>query len=74
MGEVWTADRADGAFEQRVAIKLLRRGLETDTLLRRFLQERQIPARLVHPGIARLLDAGSTADGRPFFVMERVPG
>ena len=74
MGEVWAADRADGAFEQSVAIKLLRRGMETEGLLRRFLRERQILARLVHPGIARLLDAGSTADGRPYFVIERVAG
>jgi serine/threonine-protein kinase len=74
MGEVWVAERADDTVEQRVAIKLLRRGLETDTLLRRFLRERQILARLTHPGIARLLDAGSTTDGRPFFVMELVDG
>ena len=74
MGEVWAAERADGAFEQQVAIKLMRRGLETEALLRRFLRERQILARLVHPGIARLLDAGSTHDGRPYFVMERVAG
>jgi serine/threonine-protein kinase len=74
MGEVWAAERADGAFEQRVAVKLLRRGLESESLLRRFLLERRILARLVHPGIARLLDAGSTPDGRPYFVMERVEG
>ena len=74
MGEVWAAERADGAFEQQVAIKLMRRGLETEGLLRRFLRERQILARLVHPGIARMLDAGSTHDGRPYFVMERVAG
>ncbi len=74
MGEVWTAERADGAFEQRVALKLLRRGLETEGVLRRFLRERQILARLTHPGIARLIDAGSTPDGRPYFVLERVEG
>ncbi len=74
MGEVWAAERADGAFEQPVAIKLLRRGLETERLIERFLLERRILGRLVHPGIARLLDAGSTADGRPYFVMERVDG
>jgi serine/threonine protein kinase len=74
MGVVWTGERADGAFEQRVAIKLLLRGLETEALRARFLLERQILARLTHPGIARLLDAGSTADGRPYFVMELVSG
>ncbi len=74
MGEVWAAERADGTFEQRVAVKLLRRGLETDSLLRRFALERRILARLVHPGIARLVDAGSSPDGRPYFVMEHVQG
>ena len=74
MGEVWAAERADGTFEQRVAVKLLKRGLETDALLRRFARERQILARLVHPGIARLIDAGSAPDGRPYFVLERVEG
>jgi len=74
MGEVWNAERADGTFEQRVALKLLKRGLETDALLRRFALERRILGRLTHPGIARLLDAGSTADGRPYFVMEWVDG
>ena len=66
--------RADGTFEQRVALKLLKRGLETDTLVARFARERQILGRLVHPGIARLLDAGATPDGRPYFVMELVEG
>jgi serine/threonine-protein kinase len=74
MGEVWSGERADGTFEQRVALKLLKRGLETDSLLRRFALERQILARLTHPGIARLIDAGSTPDGRPYFVMEQVEG
>lgn len=64
MGEVWRGERADGAFEQQVAVKLLKLGLDTDALLRRFARERRILARLEHPGIARLLDAGSTA-GRP---------
>jgi serine/threonine-protein kinase len=74
MGEVWVAERADGTFEQRVAMKLLKRGLETDALLARFALERRILARLTHPGIARLLDAGSSGDGRPYFVLERVEG
>ena len=74
MGRVYLAERADGQFEQTVAIKVLRRGLDTDELLRRFLQERQILARLEHANIARLLDGGATEDGRPFLAMERVVG
>jgi serine/threonine protein kinase/Tol biopolymer transport system component len=72
--EVFAGERDDGAFEQRVAIKILRRGLDTDDLLARFARERQILARLEHPAISRLLDAGRLADGRPFLVMERVDG
>ncbi len=74
MGTVWLARRADGEFEKQVAIKLLKRGTETDEVLRRFRSERQILARLDHPNIARLLDAGTTDDGLPFFVMEYVAG
>ena len=74
MGTVHLAERADGQFEQRVAIKLLRHGLESREARRRFLQERQILARLEHPAIARLLDGGVTEQGVPFFVMELVEG
>jgi serine/threonine protein kinase len=74
MGTVYLAERADGAFEQRVAIKVVRRGLDTEAVLRRFLAERQILASLDHPGIARLLDGGSTPDGLPYFVMEVIDG
>jgi serine/threonine-protein kinase len=74
MGRVYTAERADGQFERTVAIKVLRRGLDTDELLGRFLRERQILARLEHANIARLLDGGATEDGRPFLAMERVEG
>lgn len=74
MGVVYLAERADGQFEQRVALKLLKRGLDTDEILARFLRERQILARLQHPGIARLIDGGATGDGRPFFAMEHVEG
>ncbi len=74
MGTVYLAIRSDHQFEQQVAIKLIKRGLDTDDILRRFYQERQILARLIHLNIARLLDAGSTEDGRPYFVMERVRG
>jgi serine/threonine-protein kinase len=73
MGEVWVADRRDGQFEQRVALKLLRKGIDSEGIRRRFVQERQLLARLDHPNIARLLDGG-TADGRPFFVLELVEG
>jgi serine/threonine-protein kinase len=74
MGEVLLAERADGLFEQRVAIKLLRRGMASDEVLERFSRERRILARLEHPHIARLLDGGATEDGRPYFVMELVEG
>jgi eukaryotic-like serine/threonine-protein kinase len=74
MGEVLLAERADGLFDQRVAIKLLRRGMASDEVLARFSRERRILARLEHPHIARLLDGGATGDGRPYFVMELVEG
>ena len=74
MGEVLLAERADGLFDQRVAIKLLRRGMASDEILARFTRERRILARLEHPHIARLLDGGATGDGRPYFVMELVEG
>jgi len=74
MGEVYNAERADGAYEQQVALKILKRGLDTCAVLRRFLQERRILARLTHPNISRLLDAGSAQDGRPYLAMERVHG
>jgi serine/threonine-protein kinase len=74
MATVYEAERSDGAYRQRVALKILRRGLDTDDLIRRFLTERQILSSLSHPNIARLLDGGSTPDGRPFLVMELVNG
>ena len=74
MGGVYLAERADGEFEQQVALKLVRAGLEASGLVRRFRHERQILARLEHPNIARLLDGGVTEDGVPFFVMEHVEG
>ncbi len=74
MGVVWLAERADDRFEHQVAIKLLKRGTDTDEVLRRFHAERRILARLDHPGIARLFDGGETDDGLPFFVMEYVAG
>lgn len=74
MGAVWLAERADGQFDQRVALKLVKRGMDTDEILARFIRERQILARLEHPNIARLLDGGVSDDGRPYFAMEYVPG
>jgi serine/threonine-protein kinase len=74
MGLVLLAERADGAFEQRVALKLIKHGVDTDEVLARFRQERQILASLNHANIARLLDGGITPDGRPFFAMEPVDG
>jgi serine/threonine-protein kinase len=72
MGEVYAASRADGVFEQRAALKLLR--YEAAGELQRFHSERRILARLEHPGIARLLDGGVAPDGRPYTVMEYVEG
>jgi eukaryotic-like serine/threonine-protein kinase len=72
MGEVYEVDRADGPFEQRAALKLTRTA--SSAQLARFNAERQILARLDHPGIARLLDGGLAPDGRPFAVMEYVEG
>ncbi len=74
MGAVWLAERADGAFRQEVAVKVLKRGLDTATVLRRFHEERQLLAGLVHRNIARLLDGGATSDGRPYLVLEHVDG
>lgn len=74
MGTVYLAARADGYFEKQVAIKVLRRGSDSEEVLRRFQSEREVLARLDHPNIARLIDAGTTADGLPYLVMEYVDG
>ncbi len=74
MGAVYLAHRADGQFEQKVAIKLIDLPLATDLFRERFRQERQILAELQHPYIARLLDGGVTADGDLYLVMEYVDG
>src|SRR5687767_8949586 len=73
MGVVHLAER-DDLFHQRVAVKIVRHGLDTPELLQRFLAERQILASLSHPNIARLLDGGVTDDGRPYLVLEYVEG
>ena len=74
MGVVYRAERADGQFEQQVAIKILPQGLDIGTARERFLLERQILARLRHPGIADLLDGGVSPDGFPYLVMELIDG
>ncbi len=74
MGTVYLAARADGYFEKEVAIKVLNRGTSTEELVRRFRAEREVLARLDHPNIARLMDAGTMEDGRPYFIMEYVEG
>jgi eukaryotic-like serine/threonine-protein kinase len=74
MGAVYLAERADNAFQKRVAIKLIKRGMDTDYILRRFRHERQILAALDHPFIALLLDGGATSTGQPYFVMEYIEG
>lgn len=74
MGMVYLAVRADAAYQKRVALKVLKPGLDTAEILRRFRTERQILAALDHPNIAKLLDGGTTAQGLPFFVLEHVDG
>ena len=74
MGAVYLAERADGLYQQQVALKLLQENVVSPRLIERFSQERQILARLNHAGIARLLDGGVMADGRPYLVLEYVEG
>ena len=74
MGTVYLAARADGYFEKEVAIKVLNRGAVNEDVLRRFVAEREVLARLDHPNIARLIDAGTLDDGRPYFILEYIDG
>ena len=74
MGAVYRATRVDGEFDQTVAVKLIKRGMDTDMILRRFRRERQILATLNHPNIGYFLGGGSTEDGLPYFVMEFIDG
>ena len=74
MGTVYLCNRADDSFDKPVAIKLIKRGMDTSSVLKRFVKERQILAQLQHPNIAILLDGGTTSDGLPYFVMEFVDG
>jgi serine/threonine protein kinase len=74
MGEVYRAERADGQYDKQVAIKFVRAGLDTKSVLERFRHERQVLASLDHPNIARLLDGGTTEEGIPYLVMELIEG
>lgn len=74
MGTVYLAERIEGDFQQTVALKLIKPGMNSEAILRRFRSERQILARLQHPNVARLLDGGMTRDGLPYFTMEYVDG
>jgi eukaryotic-like serine/threonine-protein kinase len=74
MGAVYLATRDDDQYRKEVAVKVVKRGMDTADVLGRFRHERQILANLDHPYIARLLDGGTTSDGRPFFVMDYVEG
>jgi serine/threonine protein kinase/tetratricopeptide (TPR) repeat protein len=74
MGEVYRAHRADDQYQKEVALKVVRAGQDSELVLSRFKNERQILAGLEHPNIARLLDGGTTEDGLPYFVMELVEG
>ncbi|HKR13952.1 MAG TPA: serine/threonine-protein kinase, partial [Pyrinomonadaceae bacterium] len=74
MGTVYAAVRDDDVYRQQVALKVVKRGMDTQSIVHRFRHERQILASLEHPNIARLLDGGTTHDGLPYFVMEHITG
>jgi eukaryotic-like serine/threonine-protein kinase len=74
MGSVWLAERDDDEYRKQVAVKVIKGGVDTEDVLRRFRQERQVQATLEHPNIVRLLDGGATDHGRPYLVMEYVEG
>jgi len=74
MGAVYLAERADGAYQQQAAVKLIRPGWDVGELLQRFRSERQMLASLNHPNIARLLDGGVSSDGKPYLVLEYIEG
>ncbi len=74
MGDVYLAERTEQDFQQRAALKLIKLGMDSGEIQRRFLSERRILARLEHPNIARLIDGGVDQRGRPYFVMEWVDG
>ena len=74
MGAVYLAERVDGTYTQKVALKVIKDGIDSTEILNRFFNERQILASLQHDNIAHLIDGGSTSDGRPFLAMEYIEG
>ena len=74
MGKVFLGIRDDESFHKRVAIKVLKRGMDTEAIVSRFRHERQVLASLNHPNIAALLDGGTTPNGLPYFAMEYIEG
>ena len=74
MSTVYMAERADGHFQQRVALKIVKQSIDNEQILLRFLNERQILAQLQHADIAHLIDGGATPQGKPYIVMEYVQG
>jgi eukaryotic-like serine/threonine-protein kinase len=74
MGTVYLATKLDESFDKKVAIKLIKRGMDTTAVLKRFVMERKILASLENPYIANLIDGGSTTDGLPYLVMEYIEG
>jgi non-specific serine/threonine protein kinase/serine/threonine-protein kinase len=73
MGEVWRAEQTE-PFHRTVALKLIKAGMDTKAVVARFDTERQALALMEHANIAKVFDAGATPAGRPYFVMEYVPG
>lgn len=74
MGSVWLAERADGQFSQRVALKLIKLGMDSVHVQSQFRRERELLARMQHPNVAQLIDGGVDARGRPWFAMEHIDG
>src|SRR6185369_15743848 len=74
MGAVYLAQKLNSDFKQKVALKLIKRGMDSEAIINRFARERRILSTLKHPNIAQLLDGGVSAEGLPFFVMEYVEG
>jgi eukaryotic-like serine/threonine-protein kinase len=74
MASVYLASRIDKEFEKKVAIKFIKRGMDTDEIIKRFKTERNALANLDHPNIGMILDGGTTDDGLPYFIMEYIDG
>ncbi len=74
MGTVYLAERLDSDFNQKAALKVIKRGMDSETIVKRFVTERKILSSLKHKNIAQLIDGGISTDGRPFFVMEFIEG